>query len=183
MSLAFGSEKRKLVRGDRRDPNQNRIKSAKLLGLSGDEGAWGPHQPQNTKRHFPGASPTPTNIHTKSWPSWLLPKHPENSFVLYLPRWCSGYCLVFCSRRRLKDAERGRKIIKMGTGCSNRLGSTSPPNEAIIHFPIGPGRPQLIPQPATSAPLSGGSAGSLPSCGLITPSGPSQPAARSFGMS
>lgn len=67
--------------------------------------------------------------------------------MLHLPRWCSGCRLLFCSRRNVKDAESETKIRKMGRDCSNRLGSTSPPNEAIIHFPIGLDGPRLIPQP------------------------------------
>lgn len=58
----------------------------------------------------------------------------------------SAAIYYFASEERLKDAEREKKIRKMGMACSNRLGSTSPPNEAIIHFPIGLDRPWLIPQ-------------------------------------
>lgn len=78
----------------------------------------------------------------------------------------------FAPEERIKDAERETKIRKMGPDCSNRLGSTSPPNEAITHFPIRAGR-------GHSSFLSSPSAGSVappPSHGLITPAGPSQPA-------
>lgn len=61
--------------------------------------------------------------------------------MLHLPRWCSlAGVYYFAPEERLKDAEREMKIRKMGMDCSNRLGSTSPPNEAILHFPVGAGR-------------------------------------------
>jgi hypothetical protein len=43
------------------------------------------------------------------WPSWLLKRHPENSFVLYLTRWCSGCCVMFCSKRKAKKMQKGRR--------------------------------------------------------------------------
>lgn len=92
--------------------------------------------------------------------------------MLRLPRWCAGCCYYFALEERLKDAEREVKIRKMGMDCSDRLGSASPPNEAIIHFPTGAGQAAAH----RSAPRLEAVRAPLPSWGLITPRGPSQPA-------
>lgn len=110
------------------------------------------------QRPFPGASPL-QHSHTPRRPDHST-RGPRDSLCGAFAKMVLWLLECFVPEEKLKDAEREREIIKMGTGCSNRLGSTSLPNEAIIHFPIGPGRPWLIPQPATSAPLSGSSAGS-----------------------
>lgn len=79
-----------------------------------------------------------------SWPG--SPEPPRESLCVAFAK--MGFWLVFyyfAPEERLKDAEREMKIRKMGTGCSNRLGSASPPNEAIIHFPFGAGRAARLP--------------------------------------
>lgn len=92
--------------------------------------------------------------------------------MLHLPRWCSlAGVYYFAPEERLKDAEREMKIRKMGMDCSNRLGSTSPPNEAILHFPVGAGRAAVH----SSAPRLE-AAGSPTFLWINHALGPSQPA-------
>lgn len=62
-----------------------------------------------------------------------------------LPRWCSGWCLLFCSRRKAKRCREGMKVRKMGTGCSNRLGSASAQMRRSYIFHAGwTGRPAPV---------------------------------------